>query len=393
MDTEKMVKEKFDWTLLFILFLFFIVSMVAISSAQPVGDQTNYALRQAMIYGAGAIIVAAAIIFDPGQYKMMSWYLYGFGILVLIFLLFAPTSMLAGPDPERIKSWLRVPLIGTLQPSEFMKTFLILAGSNLITNHHKKYTEKTTQTDFWLLAKIGVTAGLPILLVFAQNDLGTALVFIAITLGLVLVSGITWKIFLPSLLSIGLVGAGALWLVLYHPEFLKDQFGIEKYKFDRIYTWIDPYSYAQNEGYNLIQVLNAIGSGQLSGKGYQEKEVFVPEQHTDFIYSVIGEEFGFIGASFVIVLFFFLIYHLIRIAMATNNPFNSYVCAGIISMITFHVLENIGMSLQLLPITGIPLPFISYGGSSLLGNMLAMGIIFSIRYHHKTYFFTTEEEE
>jgi rod shape determining protein RodA len=139
--------------------------------------------------------------------------------------------------------------------------------------------------------------------------------------------------------------------------------------------------------------MQAIGSGEITGKGYLDREVNVPENHTDFIFTVIGEEYGFIGASIVIILYFLLIFHIIRTALETNSHFNAYVCAGIISMTAFHVFENIGMSIQLLPITGIPLPFISYGGSSLMGNMFAMGIIFSIRYYHRNYMFATEDEE
>jgi len=118
----------------------------------------------------------------------------------------------------------------------------------------------------------------------------------------------------------------------------------------------------------------------------------VPDNHTDFIFSVVGEEYGFIGASIVVSLFFLLVYHLTKVSLQTKSPFNVYVCAGIISMITFHAFQNIGMTIQLLPITGIPLPLISYGGSSLMGIMFALGLIFSMRFHHKTYMFSTDEE-
>ena len=115
----------------------------------------------------------------------------------------------------------------------------------------------------------------------------------------------------------------------------------------------------------------------------------MPEGHTDFIFAVIGEEYGFFGASAVIILFFMLIYNMTKIGLETKNEYNTYICVGVICMLTFHVFENIGMTIGLLPITGIPLPFLSYGGSSLLGNMMAMGLIFSIRYHHRKYMFST----
>ena len=157
-------------------------------------------------------------------------------------------------------------------------------------------------------------------------------------------------------------------------------------------SWLDPYTYASTDGYHLITSLNAIGSGEIFGKGYLNREVYVAEGHTDFIFSVIGEEWGFLGASIVICLYFLLIYHLTKTTLLLKDPFATYVCAGIIAMITFHVFENIGMTIQLLPITGIPLPFISYGGSSLMGNALAIGLVFSMRFHYRTYMFTTNDE-
>ena len=135
----------------------------------------------------------------------------------------------------------------------------------------------------------------------------------------------------------------------------------------------------------------AIGSGETSGKGFGTREVYLPESHSDFIFSVIGEEFGFIGASLLISFFFLLIYQITKIGMETKNDYYTCVCVGVISMITFHVFQNIGMTIGILPITGIPLPFISYGGSSLMGNMLGMGLIFSIRYHYKKYMFSTND--
>ena len=177
----------------------------------------------------------------------------------------------------------------------------------------------------------------------------------------------------------------------YKQEFLNATLGVKTYQFARIYSWLDPYSYSSSDGYHLVKSLNAIGSGQIFGKGYKGHEVYVPENHTDFIFSIIGEEWGFIGASAVIVLFFFLIYHLTKLTLQMKDPFCTYVCAGIIAMITFHVLENIGMTTQVLPITGIPLPFISYGGSSMMGNAFALGLVFSMKFHHHTYMFGRDD--
>ena len=135
----------------------------------------------------------------------------------------------------------------------------------------------------------------------------------------------------------------------------------------------------------------AIGSGETTGKGIGNREVYLPESQTDFIFSVIGEEYGFVGTSIVISLFFLLIYHIMKLALETKNQYYTYICVGVICMITFHVFQNIGMTIGVVPITGIPLPFISYGGSSMMGNMLSMGVIFSIGYHYKKYMFSAEK--
>ena len=169
-----------------------------------------------------------------------------------------------------------------------------------------------------------------------------------------------------------------------------EKMGVDPYQFKRIDSWLDPQSYSQDAGMQLLRSLLAIGSGQTAGKGFGNREVYMPESHSDFIFSTIGEEFGFIGGSIVIILFFILIFQLTRTGLETKNQFYSYLCTGVIAMMSFHAFQNIGMTIQLLPITGIPLPFISYGGSSLLSNMIAMGMILSIRYHYKQYMFSSE---
>ena len=202
------------------------------------------------------------------------------------------------------------------------------------------------------MAKIvGITL-VPLFLILQQPDLGTGLVIIAICAGMILVSGITWKIIVPVFSSVFVAGASIIAIIIYFPHWI-EKF-IPTYQLGRIYAWIDPYSYASNFGYQLVTSLQAIGSGEIFGKGYMDKEVYVSDRHTDFIFSVIAEEFGFIGASITICLFFLLIYHLIKVALESNSQFNAYICAGIIAMTTFHVFQNIGMTIQILPITGIP---------------------------------------
>lgn len=381
--------SKIDFSLVLILILLAIASCVAIYSAQSSGQyDENFLLKQIFWYAVGIGIIAAVITLDSDQLKKLSWYSYGFGILLLLFLIVAPESI--AREVNGAKSWFTLPGL-SLQPSEFVKVFIVLALSRVIVEHQEKYIVKTLQTDFWLLFKIVGITFLPLLLVMQQPDLGTSLVFIAIMVGMIFISGVTWKIIAPIFIGGATLATSILYLAVWHSDWLEKYLGVKEYQLGRVYSWLDPYNYQGTTGYHLTQSLLAIGSGETVGKGMGTREVYLPESHSDFIFSVIGEEFGFIGASILISLFFLLIYHITKVALETKNQFYTCVSVGIISIITFHVFQNIGMTVGVLPITGIPLPFISYGGSSLMGNMLSMGIIFSIRYHYKKYMFSSDE--
>lgn len=388
--TNKQSQSRLDLGLVLILMLLFLASCIAIYSAQTTGQYNeNFLLKQIIWYAVGTGIIAAVITLDSDQLTKITWYVYGIGLFLLAFLIVAPNSI--APVINGAKSWYKVPGLGSLQPSEFFKVFLILALSRVVVEHHQKHLIKTIQTDLWLLIKLGLVTFVPLLLVMQQPDLGTSLVFIAIMLGMTFISGISWKILTTIFGSVLVIISTIFYFILWQPDVLEKYLGVKEYQFARIYSWIDPYNYQDSSGYQLTHSLLAIGSGETSGKGFGTREVYLPESHSDFIFSVIGEEFGFIGASILISLFFMLIYHITKVGMETKNNFYTYVCVGVISMITFHVFENIGMTIGLLPITGIPLPFISYGGSSLMGNMLAIGLIFSIRYHQKRYMFAKDE--
>lgn len=384
--------DRFDWTLAFYLLLFCIVSLTAIGSAQNSGQyNTNFVPLQIRWYVLGAIIIFVMIQLEPQQYKKLAWPLYAFGIFLLLFLMLAPGGQ--GQLAEirlGAKRWLHLPVIGTIQPSEFIKTFFILGLARTVSTHHERYPDKSLKMDMMLLGKAGLMLLVPLALIMKQPDLGTSLVFIAITVAVVIASGISWKLLAPLMAIGATIGATLLWMAIFAQDFLQ-KLGFDPYQFKRVYSWLDPYSYPGEEGYNLIQAMTAIGSGEFTGKGFKESVVYIPENHTDFIISVIGEEWGFIGSSLLITLFFVFIYHLTKIALTLKDPFSVYVTAGVIAMLAFHVLENIGMNIQLLPITGIPLPFISYGGSSLFSNMFAIGLIFSMQFHQNNYLFETED--
>ncbi|ETI66103.1 FtsW/RodA/SpoVE family cell cycle protein [Neobacillus vireti] len=387
MTSNKNSTSKLDYSLVLILLLLFLASCAAIYSAQSSGQyDRNFLIFQIGWYVAGCIIIGVVMTFDSDQLRKLTWYVYGFGLLLLILLILAPDSI--APRINGSKNWFKLPGIGTIQPSEFVKVFLILGLAWVIDQHHQKNMLKTIQTDLWLLIKMGIVTMVPLLLII-KEDLGTGLVFLAILLGMVFISGITWKLLVP-IFSVGIVVVGTIfYFVLWNPAVLEKYLGVQEYQFGRIYSWLDPYNYQSSTGYQLTKSMLAIGSGQTSGKGLGNREVYLPESQTDFIFSVVGEEYGFVGASVLISLFFLLIYHITKVGMETKNNFYTYICVGVISMITFHVFQNIGMTIGVLPITGIPLPFISYGGSALMGNMMGLGLIFSIRYHYKKYMFST----
>jgi rod shape determining protein RodA len=389
MTSDKNNSTKLDYNLVFTLLLLFIISCLAIYSAQTTGQyKENFLVKQILWYAVGVGIIASVITLDSDQLKKLTWYAYGFGLILLILVRVAPESI--APHINGAKSWFKVPALGSLQPSEFVKIFLILALAKVIEDHHLKNPVKTIQSDFWLLIKMGITTIIPIGLIMLQPDLGTSLVFLAIMLGMTFISGVSWKILLPIFAGGAVLIGIIFYFVLVQPDILEKYLGVKQYQFGRIYSWLDPYNYQSSEGYQLTQSLMSIGSGETSGKGYGNRDIYMPESQTDFIFSVVGEEFGFVGASVLISIFFLLIYHITKVGMETKNNFYTYLCVGVISMITFHVFQNIGMTIGLLPITGIPLPFISYGGSSLMGNMLGLGLIFSIRYHYKKYMFSTD---
>lgn len=382
--------QQIDYTLLFIIFLLLCVSSLAIYSAQinlPVNlREINFVLKQIIWYIVGSVVLVFSLVIDFDRYKQIAWYLYGLGVALLLALQLAPESI--APYSYGAKRAFKVPLIGDFMPSEFMKIFLIITLSTIIAHHNAKYVERSIREDVLLLAKLAVTSFVPFALVLIQPDLGTSLVLIAIAASLLLVSGIRWRIL--SLLFLLAVAAMFVLVEIFlrAPTFFVNVIlGGNEYQLNRIYGWLNPYENVRGIGYQLVKSLTAIGSGQLDGKGFNQSTVYFPEAHTDFIFAIIGEEFGFIGTSVVVTIFFMLIYRIIHTALESHDPFGSFLCAGVVGMLTFQIFQNIGMTIGLLPITGIPLPFISYGGSSLITSMIAIGIVLNIASRKKKYMF------
>lgn len=385
---DKFQRNYYDATLLFIIFLFMIISCISVYSSQkylPYPD--NFALKQAVWFAAGLSLSSIVYWFDFEQIKRISPFAYIFGVLILLALFLAPEPF--AKEIKGAKAWFQIPGFGSLQPSEFMKVFLILFVGRIIVNHNDVHFRRTTGTDILLLCKIGLAAALPLGFILLQPDAGTAMAVSAIIIGMIFVSGINWRIIALLGLTASVLIGGLVFIYIEAPELLL--LVLDKYQLNRIDAWIDPFKYRDGISYQLANSILAIGSGTMYGKGFNGAQVIVPEAHSDFIFTIIGEEFGFFGASVVISLYFILIYRIIVIALRNKGQYESLIATGVISMLTFHIFENIGMVIGLVPITGIPLPLLSYGGSSLLGTLLSLTLILNISAKTKKYMFGDDD--
>jgi rod shape determining protein RodA len=389
-NTQNADVSKIDYGIILSVFLLAIISVLTIYSTTVLQTDGGIGttIMQLVWYGIGIIAAAIVMHFDSEQLWKVAPIAYGAGILLLfLVLIFYDRNTYA---LQGAKSWFRFGGV-TFQPSEVVKVALIIMLARVITEHNMQIDDRTEKTDMNLLLKIAMWSAPPLLLVILQNDLGTTLVFLSIIIGMTFLSGVSWKILLPVFGTIGALGSLLIYLVVYNRDVLLN-FGFQNYQFARIDSWLDPFGDSTGDAYQLAQSMKAIGSGKLFGKGLGVSEVYVPVRVSDMIFSTIGENFGFIGGCFLIFIYFLLIYQMIRICFDTKNEFYAYMATGVIMMILFHVLENIGMTIGLLPITGIPLPFISQGGSALLGNMLGIGLVMSMRYHYRSYMFSDEDE-
>ncbi|RHW49176.1 FtsW/RodA/SpoVE family cell cycle protein [Lactobacillus bombicola] len=360
------------------------IYFAAIDDPSHMGSPLKAVLMQGLWYIISVVIVLFVIQFDAEQLFRIAPYVYGFGIVLLIAVLFFYNRSIAADAGA--KSWFKLGPI-SFQPSEVMKPAFILMLARVVHQHNQKF-EHTIRNDWNLIGKI-IAWLIPIaILLKLQNDFGTMLVFVAITGGVILVSGISWKIITPMFIAVAILGITVIIMVTTpQGQVLLSHF-FQPYQFKRIMSWLNPSSDTSKDAYQLWLSMQAIGSGQIFGNGFGKLSVYVPVRGSDMVYSVIGESFGFVGSVAVILLYLYLIVQMVRITFDTKNAFYSYVSTGVIMMILFHVFENIGMSIDLLPLTGIPLPFISQGGSALIGNMVGVGMILSMKFHNKDYMFS-----
>lgn len=392
--TENRNENRIDYGIILSVMLLALIGMAAIYMAvvhdsSASSSPTRAMIMQAVWYVIGGIGIFFVMQFDAEQLWRVAPILYGLGIFLLIAVLFLYSRSVAASTGA--KSWFSLGPI-TFQPSEVMKPAYILMLGRVVTQHNTQYSHSTAND--WRLIGTMFLWTLPVLiLMLLQHDFGTMLVFLAIFAGVVLVSGTTWKIIGPITGGAVVIGGGAIVMVTQTwGRHILEEVGFQAYQFSRIDSWMNPSGATSGDSYQLWQSMKAIGSGQLTGKGFNNLKVTVPVRESDMIFSTIGEAFGFIGCAVVILLYMLLIYQMIRVTFDTKNEFYAYICTGVIMMILFHVFENIGMNIGLLPLTGIPLPFISQGGSFLLADMLCVGMVLSMRFHHQSYMFSGDSE-
>lgn len=387
-------ESRIDWGIIFCVLLLALIGLASIFVAAYHDRQQVSIARQVITqlvwYLIGTVMIVVIMQFDAEQLWKLAPMAYWVGIfLMYAILVFYSRSYFASTGA---KSWFAIGPF-TFQPSEIMKPAYILMMGRVITTHNNEVGAHTVNSDWRLIGKMFLWL-LPILVsLHFQNDFGTALVFFAIFAGMVLVSGVTWRIIVPAAIILAVVGGTALFLVTSDGgRTILEHLGFQAYQFNRVDTWLHPNADTSNQGYQLWQSIKAVGSGGIFGTGFNNSHVYVPVRESDMIFSVIGENFGFFGGILLILLYFLLIYLMIRVTFDTKNEFYAYISTGVIMMILFHVFENIGMNIGLLPLTGIPLPFISAGGSSLIGNMIGVGMIMSMRYHHHSYMFSNKKD-
>jgi rod shape determining protein RodA len=327
------------------------------------GDPNYYAYRQLGYAAVGLVLMYLISRFDYSRVREWKAGIYA-AMIGLILLVYA-----IGISARGSKRAIQFGFFN-LQSSELGKLLLILALSAFMVDRMRRLNERETTSRIMLLALI------PAILVVGQPDLGSGMVYIAIALTVLFVAGTKWTHFA----ALGVLATGAVVLTLVVAPTVGIQV-LKPYQVDRLTAFLHPTDNPREQGYQINQSLTAVGAGGKTGRGDQATQTkldFLPEHHTDFVFSVVGEEFGFVGAAIVLSLFALLIWRSLRILTLSKNLYGTIVAGGVTAMLMFQVFVNVGMTLGIMPITGIPLPLISYGGSSVLVTLMAIGFLQSI---------------
>ena len=381
---KRSLDSRVDYSLILPVFCLLVIGVVAIYIAVSHDYPQNIwpILGQQLAWIVLGIIISFVVMFFNTKFLWQATpYLYALGLVLMVLPLFFYNPNLVAATGA--KNWVSIGGVTLFQPSEFMKISYILILARVIVQFTQKHKEKerTIPLDFLLILWM-IIFTLPVLVLLAlQSDLGTALVFVAIFAGLVLLSGVSWKIIIPIVATVvsGIAGFLAIFITKDGRAFIH-QIGMPTYQINRILAWLNPFDYAQTTTYQQAQGQIAIGSGGLFGQGFNVSNLLIPVRESDMIFTVIAEDFGFIGSVLVITLYLLLVYRMLKITLKSNNQFYTYIPTGFIMMLLFHIFENIGAATGLLPLTGIPLPFISQGGSAIISNLIGVGLLLSMSY-------------
>ena len=326
-------------------------------------------IKQLIGYSLGLFVIAFIMVCDYSFLKVMAIPAY---IVVLVLLILVLKYGVGAEENDNVSRWL--PLFGdiNIQPSELCKISLTLMLAWFLDRYQNQINRPLVLLAIFFISLI------PLILVFKEPDLSTSMVIVAIIAAGIFSAGISWKYIIP-----GIVLATALVVIVYFDATSDSPSILGEYQVNRILAWLHPEEYALTTAYQTIQSRTAIGSGALYGSGIFQNSGMVPVPTTDFIFGIIGEELGFIGASSIILLFLSLSLRILWIAARTEDMFGKIVCTGIAIMIAFQSAIHMGVSTAVLPNTGLPLPFVSYGLSSLTANMLGIGLVLRINAENK----------
>jgi rod shape determining protein RodA len=345
------------------LVIFSVVTLAAATEGDVPGEPLYFVIRQSIYTVIGIAAMLALTRVDYSRFRELRVGLYTAMISGIILVL------MLGSATRGSRRWIELPFF-TFQPSEIGKVLLIAALAGFVIDRARRIPERQRTARLLLLGLA------PAALVFLQPDIGTGVVFVVITLAVLFIAGVRWTHFA----ALGAVAAAAVTIVLViapavGAPLLKD------YQQERVTSFLNPSEDPRDSSYQINQALTAVGSGGKTGRGddaTQTQSGFLPEYHTDFIFAVVGERFGFVGAALLLSLYALLIWRGLRILTLSKNLYGSMIAGGIVAMLMFQLFVNVGMTLGVMPITGIPLPLMSYGGSSVLTTFLAIGLLQSI---------------
>lgn len=364
-----MTKKKINLRILLPVFFMALISIVTIYSALTYTSKSlgNLALKQTIWYLIGSVLVMVVLKLKNNYFYNYARILYILGNISLVLLLFFGTPI------NNSRCWFSIPGVGSIQPSEFMKIFIMLQLSVMIHDFRSKYKNPTLKEEFIFILKTFFIVLVPSLLTFLQPDTGAVIIYFVIYLVMMFISGIRIRWFLIGFCCLVILLGSLLGIYFFKKELFIKIFGTSIfYRLDRLFDW------RSGSGLQLENALAAIGSAGLFGHGFNKTPIYFPESSTDFIFAVFASNFGFIGVVILLGLIIYFDFNIIKLGKRKLNDNDKYILGGIVGMLLFQQIQNIGMTVGLLPITGITLPFISYGGSSLLSYMLIVGFLLNI---------------